>query len=314
MRIAIIDLGTNTFNIFIAEIFPDKTFTKLYKSKIAVKLGEGGINKNHIEEKPFKRGLRALKRHKKTIKKFGVDKIIAFATSAIRSANNGKHFIRVAKEKIGIDVQIISGGKEAELIYYGVRTAVKMNNHPLLIMDIGGGSTEFIIANKKEILWKQSFLLGAARLLEKFKPSDPIKKDEIKQIENYLEENLQPLYLAIESPLIKGAGGCQELIGSSGSFDSLAEMIAYRFYDISTLKGKTFYDFNFDDCEKMYEVLLKSTTKERLRMKGLTKMRVDMMVVSAIFVDFIILRLGLKKMRLSRYSLKEGVLWEWMND
>jgi len=313
-RIAILDLGTNTFNIFIAEIFSDKTIKKLYKSKIAVKLGEGGINKNHIEEKPFKRGLRALKQHRKTIKKFGVEKTIAFATSAIRSASNGKHFIQVVKEKTGIDVQIISGDKEAELIYYGVCSAVKMNDKPSLIMDIGGGSTEFIIANKKEILWKQSFPLGAARLLEKFIPSDPIKNEEIKQIKNYLEENLEPLFTAINSPLIKGAVGCQELIGSSGSFDSLAEMIAYRFYDINILKGKTEYEFNFDDCAKMYEVILKSTTKERLHMKGLTKMRVDMMVVSAIFVDFIILRLGLKKMRLSRYSLKEGVLRELMND
>lgn len=307
MKVAILDLGTNTFNIFIAELFPDKSFKKIYKSKIAVKLGEGGINSNHIEEKPFRRGIKALKQHRKTIKKFGVEKILAFATSAIRSASNGKDFIKAVKEKTGIEVQIISGDKEAELIYFGVRSAVKMNDLPSLIMDIGGGSTEFIIANKKEILWKQSFLLGAARLLEKFNPSDPIKKDEIQQIENYLEQELQPLYSAMKKiPAV-------ELIGSSGSFDSLAEMIAYRFYDISILKGKTEYDFNFDDCEKMYEVILKSTTKERLHMKGLTKMRVDMMVVSAIFVDFIILRLGLKKMRLSKYSLKEGVLWELLN-
>lgn len=308
MKVAILDLGTNTFNIFIAELFPDKSFKKIYKSKIAVKLGEGGINSNHIEEKPFRRGIKALKQHRKTIKKFGVEKILAFATSAIRSASNGKDFIKAVKEKTGIEVQIISGDKEAELIYFGVRSAVKMNDLPSLIMDIGGGSTEFIIANKKEILWKQSFLLGAARLLEKFNPSDPIKKDEIQQIENYLEQELQPLYSAMKKiPAV-------ELIGSSGSFDSLAEMIAYRFYDISILKGKTEYDFNFDDCEKMYEVILKSTTKERLHMKGLTKMRVDMMVVSAIFVDFIILRLGLKKMRLSKYSLKEGVLWELLNN
>ncbi|MBI4929421.1 MAG: Ppx/GppA family phosphatase [Bacteroidetes bacterium] len=307
MKIAIIDLGTNTFNIFIAELFPDKTYRKLYKSKISVKLGEGGINKNFIKKKPFKRGIKALKKHKRTIEEFGAEKIIAFATSAIRGASNREDFIRAAKEKTGIDIQIISGDKEAELIYYGVRSAVKMNDKSSLILDIGGGSTEFIIANKKEILWKQSFLLGAARLLEKFKPSDPIKKEEIKQIENYLEENLQPLFdMMKKNPAV-------ELIGSSGSFDSLAEMIAYRFYDISILKGKTEYDFNFDDCEKMYEVIRKSTAKDRSHMKGLSKMRVDMMVVSAIFVDFIILRLRLKKMRLSKYSLKEGVLWELLN-
>lgn len=321
MKIAILDLGTNTFNIFIAEIHPDKTYTKLYKSKIAVKLGEGGINNNFISEKAFERGIRALKKHKKTSRKFKADKIVAFATSAIRSASNGKDFVLAAKEKAGIDIQVISGEREAELIYFGVRSAVQMNGSPSLIIDIGGGSTEFIIANKKEIFWKHSFLMGAARLLERFKPSDPITESEVKQIEVYLEKELQPLFAAVDrilnahlpSPLGGGTGRGCELIGSSGSFDSLAEMIGYHFYDTEALKGKTEYAFNMDDFEKLYQVILKSTTKERMLMKGLTKMRVDMIVVSAIIVNFVIARLGIQKMRGSKFSLKEGVLWELMN-
>jgi len=320
MRIAILDLGTNTFNIFIAELlsaYPALKgakgwtgYTKVYKSKISVKLGEGGINKNFIEEEPFRRGINALKKHKKTSDKFGAEKIIAFGTSAIRSASNGKDFVQAAKEETGIDVQVISGEREAELIYYGVRSAVQMQDSPSLIIDIGGGSTEFIIANKNKILWKHSFLLGAARLLDKFKPSDPITMSEVEQIENHFEQNLGPLLTAFNSPLIPAAGGCNELIGSSGSFDSLAEMIGYRFYNTEILKGKTEYDFDLEDFGKLFQVILGSTTKERLHMKGLTKMRVDMIVVSAIFVNFILKYLNLKKMRGSRYSLKEGVLWE----
>ena len=317
MKIAILDLGTNTFNIFIAELLPSPSgregwggFKKLYKSKISVKLGQGGINENHIAERPFRRGIKALKRHKETIEKYGVEKTLAFATSAIRSSDNGEDFVRAAKEKTGIEVEVISGDREAELIYYGVRSAAKMSNTPSLIMDIGGGSTEFIIANKEKIFWKQSFLLGVARLLEKFKPSDPITKEEIKQIENYLEENLQPLFLAVNSPFEGGKGGCSELIGSAGSFDSLAQMIAYRFHSIDNIKGRSEYDFNLDDYAKISQIILSSTSKERMTMPGLIKMRVDMIVVSTIFVDFIIRRLGLKKMRLSKYSLKEGMLWE----
>ncbi|TAL59801.1 MAG: phosphatase, partial [Bacteroidetes bacterium] len=205
--------------------------------------------------------------------------------------------------------------------YFGVRSAVQMNGSPSLIIDIGGGSTEFIIANKKEIFWKHSFLMGAARLLERFKPSDPITESEVKQIEVYLEKELQPLFAAVDrilnahlpSPLGGGTGRGCELIGSSGSFDSLAEMIGYHFYDTEALKGKTEYAFNMDDFEKLYQVILKSTTKERMLMKGLTKMRVDMIVVSAIIVNFVIARLGIQKMRGSKFSLKEGVLWELMN-
>ena len=325
MKISILDLGTNTFNIFIAEILPSPSgregwggYTKLYKSKIAVKLGEGGINKNFIEEKPFERGIRALKKHRKTSRKFGVDKIVAFATSAVRSASNGKDFVLAAKEKTGVEVQVISGDREAELIYYGVKMAVQLNDTPSLIIDIGGGSTEFILANKKEIFWKQSFLLGAARLLEKFKPSDPITGDEIKSIEVHLEKDLQPLFNTFANaqfpfPSRGGTGRGCELIGSSGSFDSLAEMIGYRFYDIEALKGKTEYGFDLKDFDKLYRILLLSTTAERITMKGLTKMRVDMIVVSAIIVNFILKRLSIQKMRGSKFSLKEGVLWELMH-
>ncbi len=315
MQVGILDLGTNTFNVFIAETFPDKTFKKIYKSKISVKLGEGGINNNFIEEKAFERGIRALKKHKKTINEYDVEKTIAFATSAIRSATNGKHFIEVAKEKTGIDIEIISGDKEAELIYYGVRSSVTMCNHPSLIIDIGGGSTEFIISNKNKIIWKQSFLLGVARLLEKFKPSDPIKELEIKKIETYLEEQLQPLFSAVAT--LHATADSQntiiELIGSSGSFDSFAEMIAHRFYNINVVKNKKEYNFNLNDCEKIYELILKSTLKERLQMPGLIKMRADMIVISVVFVNYIFRRLKLKEMRLSKYSLKEGILWKLLH-
>ena len=307
MRIAIIDLGTNTFNLFIAETHPGGTYKKLFKSKIPVKLGEGGIGNNHIEKKPFKRGIKALARHKATIEEYKTEKIIAFATSAIRSSGNGKDFIRQAKAETGIDITVISGEREAELIYYGVRSAVKMTGSISLIMDIGGGSTEFVLATKDRILWKQSFLLGAARLLEKFNPDDPIQDKEIAAIEQYLGTELDDLFAAVtlHPP--------SELLGSSGSFDSLAEMISYRYHTIEDLKGKTEYAFNLDDCYEIYKVIIKSSTAQRLQMEGLVKMRVDMIVVSAIMVNFIIQKLGIKAMRLSRYSLKEGVLWEEMN-
>lgn len=307
MRIAIIDLGTNTFNLFIAEIISNGSYKKIYKSKISVKLGEGGINRNFIEEKPFKRGIRALKKHNATIQEHRVEKIIAFATSGIRSATNGEEFVQQAQKKTGIHITVISGDREAELIYYGVRSAVTMTDKLSLIVDIGGGSTEFIIANAEKIFWKQSFLLGAARILEKFNPHDPILENEIKEIENYLERELAPLFDAVKKfPVV-------ELLGSSGSFDSLAEMISYRFHAIEDLKGKTEYTFHLPDCYEMYNVIIKSSVEERNRMDGLVKMRVDMIVVSAIFVNFIIQKLHITKFRLSRYSLKEGVLWEVLN-
>jgi exopolyphosphatase/guanosine-5'-triphosphate,3'-diphosphate pyrophosphatase len=304
MRIAVIDLGTNTFNLLVAEVFPDNTYKTLYKKKFASKLGEGGINKGLIQPIPFSRGIEALKAHQETILSYQVDKTYAIATSAIRSASNGPQFVQKAKEETGIDITVISGDREAELIYYGVRSAVKLGKKSSLIMDIGGGSTEFIIANKDTIFWKHSFQLGAARLLEHFLPADPIRPEQTEEIKAYLLHELKPLFEAVKQfPIV-------ELIGSSGSFDSLAEMIAHRFHSIDVLKGKTEYTFRLADCEGIYYEIIQSTRDNRLKMKGLVEMRVDMIVVSAIFVHLIITALSISKMRLSTYSLKEGVLWE----
>jgi exopolyphosphatase/guanosine-5'-triphosphate,3'-diphosphate pyrophosphatase len=307
-RIGIIDLGTNTFNLLIAERNNDEHFTSIYQNKIAVKLGEGGINNNYITEAAKIRGIAALQEHLNVLNQYKASNIFSFATSAIREATNGRDFVAEIKSTLKLEVQVISGNKEAELIYYGVRQAVTMTDENSLIIDIGGGSTEFIIANKKEILWKQSFLLGASRLLEKFNPSDPLKENEHQHILEYLQQTLLPLREALKKYEVV------ELIGSSGSFDSLAEMIVHRFYSPSILENKTAYEFNLSDCSAIYESVIKSTKAERRQMKGLIEMRVDMFVISSIIVHFVLTQFGITKMRLSTYSLKEGVLYELQNN
>jgi exopolyphosphatase/guanosine-5'-triphosphate,3'-diphosphate pyrophosphatase len=302
MRIAIIDLGTNTFNIIIVEIGSDKQYTTLFQTKLPVKLGEGGINHNEIMPVPFERGIAALKEYQSKIEFYNVEKVYAFATSAIRDACNGKEFVKKVKQETGYEVQVIDGDREAELIYYGVRDAVEMTDEKTLIIDIGGGSIEFIIGNKNEIFWKQSFPVGAARLIDKFKPSDPITDREIVMILDYLKIEFLPLFNAAREHHVS------ELIGSSGSFDSLAEMIAHRFYTPDILDNVTEYNFNFKDFGIIFEDVIKSTRKERLKMKGLVEMRVDMIVISMIIIQYVLWAFDIKRVRLSTYALKEGVL------
>src|ERR1035437_3592192 len=135
-RIAVIDLGTNIFNFLIAEVKSDKTYQLIFQNKTVVKLGEGCINEGFIAPIPFNRGIEALKTYSKLIEKHNVEKVFAFATSAVRGASNGLDFVAKAKKESNIDVQLITGDKEAELIYYGVRDAVKMNHETSLIIDI----------------------------------------------------------------------------------------------------------------------------------------------------------------------------------
>ncbi len=302
--VAIIDLGTNTFNLLIAEVNEDKSYSILFQTKISVKLGEGGIGKGFITPEAFKRGVDAIKEYKQIIEKYDVHKVNAIATSAIRGASNGIEFVAKIKEETSIEIQIISGDREAELIYLGVRQAVHFDDKLSLIMDIGGGSTEFIIANDKHIFWKQSFLLGAARLLEMLNPSNPITDDQIESLQNYLKTELQPLFDAVKKFPVT------ELVGSSGSFDSLADMISARFYTGTVLSGEKEYTFNLNDITAIHKLILKSTTAERMKMQGLIEMRVDMIVVSSILLNFIIQSFAIQKMRLSTYSLKEGVMFD----
>ena len=297
MKTAIIDLGTNTFNLLIVE-----GSTTLFKTKIAVKLGEGGITKGYIAEASFQRGFDALKKHLQTIESYQVDRTLAFATSAIRSASNGVDFVARVKTELGLHIEVIDGEKEAELIYLGVQQALDLGDGNKLIMDIGGGSTEFIICNKKEIFWKQSFQLGVARLLEYFQPQDPITSTEVKLIEVYLEDTLTPLWAALQK------FPCDTLVGSSGSFDTLSDVIAHQFYDTAILKGKTTYNFKLSDYYWLHDYFLKSNLKERLNTPGMIPMRADMIVISSIFINYLLKRQKMLSMKLSTYALKEGVL------
>jgi exopolyphosphatase/guanosine-5'-triphosphate,3'-diphosphate pyrophosphatase len=231
-----------------------------------------------------------------------VEETFAFATSAIRSASNGPEFVKQAKKEAGISVITIDGNEEADLIYHGNRMAVKMNDDVSLIMDIGGGSTEFILANQSTVFWKQSFLLGAARLLDKFKLSDPLTPEEASRFNQYLREELSPLFEAVKS--YKSV----ELIGSSGAFDSVIDVIAGEFQTAELNEHQTEYSVNLEHYFYISDKIKRTTLKDRYYIKGLIDMRVDMIVISVLLIDFILIELGLNKMRVSTFSLKEGVI------
>lgn len=303
MRLGILDLGTNTFNLLVVDLHADNTISTVFKTKIPVMLGSGGINRNTITSEAFQRGLNALKSHKALIDNFHVHKVFAFGTSALRSAKNGKQFLKAAKDQVHVDIKLISGEKEAELIYYGVRQALEIGTEPSLILDIGGGSNEFIIGTGSEIISCHSLEIGAARMLDKFKPSDPITPAQQQEMESYYDEVLEPVYTAATATPVK------ELIGSSGSFDTFAALVTNRFHSGDALRGKHEYVFNMEEYRQVHESLVRSTRAERMAMKGMTEMRVDMIVVSTILVDCIMKKLKIERMRLSTYALKEGILY-----
>lgn len=301
---AVIDLGTNTFNLLIAE-YDGNSYTILYKEELPVKLGEGGITKKIIAEAPFKRGIDALKKYREIIHTYNTENIHAFATSAIRSTQNGQEFVKQAFNETGISIKVIPGDDEASYICKGVKLAGLLDEMPSLIMDIGGGSTEFIIADDKELIWKQSFDLGVARLIQLFSPSDPVSKSDITRLCNYFDEILIPLFEQVNKfkPL--------QIIGCSGSFESFASMIQQEkeYVDDSEIKN----EIALPEFLRLSETLVKSNEAERYKMRGLVAMRVDTIVFAVIFVKHLIEKLKIQKLLVSHYALKEGVLSDIIN-
>lgn len=305
MRIAVIDLGTNTFHLLIAEI-RGQNFEVLYKTNVPVKLGEGRINDHIIIPEAFERGIKCLKNFKETILKFKAEKIRATATSAVRSAANGKDFVQSVKGQTGIEINILSGDEEASFIYEGVKLSGAIDDLSL-IMDIGGGSVEFILCDTEKLIWKKSYNIGAARLMQRFFKSDPISEEDKNNILTHIQHELTDLFEICRQYQPK------TLIGSAGAFETFAELVSSvkeLVLDLDTLQS---YHFDFDEYINLSIKLINSTHQQRVEMPGIIPLRVDLIVIATLITNYVLGRLQINQLKLSTYDLKMGVLSNVLN-
>lgn len=302
--IAIIDLGTNTFHLLIAEISDREDFKILDKYKEPVKLGEGGITSGKISSKAFARGIKALKKFRKLIDSKRADVVKAFATSAIRGAKNSKEFLEAASKEAGIDIRVINGNEEASLIYEGVRNGVQLPvDENSLLVDIGGGSVEFIVNRDGQAQLLRSLDLGAARLLERVIPSDPIDPNQIKKVQSIIQEVGGSLIEEIKD------FGITTIVGSSGTFETLGAIVAHRKNDVLSSENLNSYRFEKRDFLQVHDILVKSDRAQRLEIPGMDPLRVDMIVMGTLLVNALVQKLKAQRMMVSSYALKEGILY-----
>lgn len=297
MRLAVIDLGTNTFNLLVAE--RKERLRVLHSEEVGVFLGRGGIEKGVIAEDAFARGLAALQALGAKAHAFGAARIAGFGTSALRNARNGQAFVEQALARTGIPITIIPGEEEAGLILDGVRQAVPFGTRPMLVMDIGGGSIEFILATDKALMWKRSFELGVTRLRDRFAPSDPLTLEEQFRIAAHLDARLEPLWAVIDrhEP--------HALVGSAGSFDTLAAMMAAERGEALT-DDRTTLAFSALDLDRLKEQLMPMDRDARLQVPGLPAYRVDTIALALIAIERVLIAGAIRELHWSRYALKEG--------
>lgn len=303
MKKAIIDIGSNTINLLIGEVSENGCLRVYHDEKNHAKLARGGINQKTITPEAFTRGINAIEHYANLceLHKVERDNIKAYATATIRSTDNGLEFTNTLLRNFGIVTQIIDGETEASLIYNGVKNGIPEIDGNFLVLDIGGGSTEFIIANRNGILWKKSFELGVSKLLDLFAPSDPVSNADVTRIRSHMKENLLELDQALEEFPV------QTLVGSSGSFDTLRSIL---------LAGvprenpqESYFEINKDQLNALIATLMAKSTEERLEIKGMDPMRAEYMPIAAILIKLVVEKTSVTKIFQCSYALKEGAIF-----
>ena len=314
-RVAVIDCGTNTFNLRIVEFLKDvdpgfRPWKKLFSLRLPVRIGEGGIGKGIIKPDGIARGLDAIGMMKEAIHNYVTEEVYVIATSALRDASNSSDFTDEVFNLYGYNVMIISGSTEAQLIHEGSALTYKPEDGTnVLTLDIGGGSTECILWNNKEIIWTRSFDVGVARMKEFFKMSGHFGEDAYEKMAPYLDDMFDPLLTVLKN--VKPS----VLVGSSGSFDTFYYLTKV---EKSTPKKKIksqkriFHKADTIDTDRFHDVskmIVNNSLNDRLDMEGMPPDRADLIPYAAAIVLWVDRNTDLKYFYRSKYALREGVLF-----
>jgi len=299
MRIAVIDLGTNTFNVIVADVTAEG-FQVIHSSKEGVALGMGGINEGIIAPEAVKRALKAFKAFMNICVKYQVFSVRAIGTSALRDAKNSDELVSKVYRLYGVKIEIIDGLREAELIYKGVRWSYDFEE-PSLIMDIGGGSTEFIRGYKEESLQSCSLNIGVSRAVQFFELNDPMTIRDQESLIAWFEESAGPL---------KSFSPCTTLVGASGSFETFYEMIHKKAFPA----GSEAIKLERKELETTLDWIINSSFKEREAHPFIIPIRRKMAPIAALKTKWILDKFDLQNIVISPFALKEGVLRIAVND
>ena len=277
----------------------------LWRLKEPVGLGRLSFPSRRLSAESMQRHRRA-GRFQQAAQQRQAEKIVAVATSAIREAINGGDLIERIRRELGLVVRVVSAHDEARLIYLAVRHTVQLRGQPHLMMDIGGGSVEFIVGDDKRAALLESRKLGASRMTAKFVKSDPIEEKEHRQLLKFYDKELTPLYEQIKAlhPV--------KAIGTSGTLENLAAMCGS---EPSGGRGHNFVPQIIErhPFEKLLSSLIESRAKDRAAIRGLDDQRKDQIVAGAILVGELFRHLNLKRIEICPSALREGILLEYLS-
>lgn len=301
--LAAIDIGTNSVHMVVARSVSDGRFEVVTRLKEMVRLGESGKSQlKHLTPAAIDRGIEALKRCRSVLDSYDV-RYAAVATSAVREAENRNEFIKRASEEAGIEVEVIAGHEEARLIHLGVLQALPVYDRPLLLCDIGGGSTELLIGHRGEVLAARSVKLGAIRMTQRFFAEGAVSRKAVKHAREYVRSTIAPFAHELTRHPVDIA------VGSSGTIENLAAMaLALDGTALQSLNGAV---LTREALGRVIDRLLAAeTAQERGTIPGIDMNRVDIIVGGALILEQVMDSFDLLSVTISDYALREGVLFD----
>ncbi|KGF97403.1 Exopolyphosphatasee [Prochlorococcus marinus str. MIT 9302] len=306
--VASIDIGTNSTHLLVAEINQDlKSFSIKFTDKSTTRLGERDEEGNLTEES-IQRALVTLKRFKEYCKSNGVNQIVTAATSAVREAPNGQDFVRRVLDETDIKIELISGSEEARLIYLGVLSGMAFEDQSYVIIDIGGGSTELILADKRDAIALTSAKVGAVRLKNDFLNKDPINIERSNFLTTFIQGSLEPSVRKIKSR--SNGNKPLSMIATSGTATSLGNLILD---DLGESKQKMHgYKFNRENLQNVLGKLIKMPVSQIKKIPSLSERRAEIIIPGALILNTSMEMLNFNELTISERSLREGLVVDWM--
>jgi exopolyphosphatase/guanosine-5'-triphosphate,3'-diphosphate pyrophosphatase len=304
-KLGIIDIGTNSIHMVLAEVESDFSYKILDRFKDMTRLGDGTFRTRRLSEAAMVRGLEVVRTLVTLARNKGYERIKAVATSAVREARNGGEFLDAISRQTGLPVRVVSGEEEARLIYLGVRHSMDLADQPSVIVDVGGGSVELIVGDRKKLIQGQSLKLGAIRLKDLYFKQDPPAKAMLRETEKAVESRLK----AALQPF-KG-WQFDRLIGTSGMVGNLAEVIHLR------RTGHPLHQLNLatislKDVRTVEELLARSSFKERLALPGLDPKRADTLLPASMVIRTLMERTGQDRMTISDKAIRDGLIYDFI--
>ena len=300
MKIAVIDIGTNTTRFIVFDV-SEQSFRTLHEEDIITRLGEN-LASGSLQTDAIDRTLQVIRNFRDRAGDLGVKKIVAVGTSALRGAENKQFFLDSVKA-LGITLRVITGEEEAKLAFRGVVSGRKVGqDESIFVVDIGGGSTELIVGKELKVVKWLSINEGAVRLTERFIRNDPPAADELEKMEKYVDEKIHEAkdILSVRSPVAA--------VGVAGTIVSLA-MMSQSLADFTPDKIHG-YNLTVDEVERLYRLLSTSTVQVRKTIPGMEPDRADVIPAGACLLLSIMKCFGLKNIEVSLNDLRHGVVLE----